>query len=47
MGNEITEKDAVSFNIEDVDCFDENNTLWFRLSDIAKILEVGKNAASM
>ncbi|WP_407432519.1 Bro-N domain-containing protein [Methanobrevibacter sp.] len=30
-----------------VDCFEENNNLWFRLSDIAKVLEVGRSTASM
>lgn len=38
--------DFQSFENGIVDCFEENNNLWFRLSDIAKVLEVGKNTAS-
>lgn len=42
--NEVVE--ATEFQVSSVDCFEENNTLWFRLSDIAKVLEVGKDTAS-
>lgn len=45
MEKEIIEKEQ--FSLASVDCFEENNTLWFRLSDIAKVLEVGRSAASM
>lgn len=38
--------DFQSFENGSVDCFEENNNLWFRLSDIAKVLEVGKDTAS-
>ena len=30
-----------------IDCFEEGNNLWFKLSDIAKVLEVGRSTASM
>ena len=39
--------ETTQFSLTSVDCFEEKSTLWFRLSDIAKILEVGKNTASM
>ena len=45
MKKEIVVKEQ--FSLASVDCFEENSTLWFRLSDIAKVLEVGRSAASM
>lgn len=41
------ENSDIRFQIGCVDCFEKGNELWFRLSDIAKVLEVGKNTASM
>ena len=38
---------GITFTSGCVDCFEKNDTLWFKLSDIAKVLEVGKNTASM
>lgn len=30
---------SILFNIGDVDCFEENNTLWFRIADVAKCID--------
>lgn len=38
--------DFQSFENGVVDCFEENNNLWFRLSDIAKVLEVDRGTAT-
>lgn len=38
--------DFQSFENGIVDCFEENNNLWFRLSDIGKVLEVSKSTIS-
>ena len=35
------------FENKSVDCFEKDNNVWFRLSDIAKVLEVGRSTASM
>ena len=38
--------DFQSFENGMVDCFEENNTLWFRLSDIAKVLNADRGTAT-
>lgn len=45
MSEELIE--VSEFTLSSVDCFEDNSTLWFRLSDIAKVLEVGRSTASM
>ena len=35
------------FENKSVDFFEKDNSVWFRLSDIAEVLEVGKNTSSM
>ena len=32
--------DEISFKLGDVDCFEDKNTIWFKLADIAKILDL-------
>ena len=38
---------SVSFDIDDLSCYETNNTIWFRLSDIGKMLEVGATTSTM
>ena len=36
--------DEISFKLGDVDCFEDKNTIWFKLADIAKILDLSDSA---
>lgn len=38
---------SVKFNLTDLSCYEKNNTFWFRLSDIGKMLEVGTTTSTM
>lgn len=41
------ENTGVVFNIDDVDVFEENNSIWFCLSDVGKLLELSDSAVRM
>lgn len=43
---ENTLVDSQCFEKNAIDCFEEGNNLWFKLSDIASLLEVDKATAS-
>jgi len=50
MNEEVEKVEVVSsqndFKLGDVDCFEKNDTIWFKMSDIAKLLELDKSATN-
>ncbi len=41
---EVTGTETFDFKLGDVDCFENNNTIWFKLADIAKLLDISESA---
>lgn len=37
----------ISFKLGDVDCFEDRNTIWFKLADIGKILELSDSSVRL
>ena len=43
--NEIVDsQNDFNFKLGDVDCFEENNTIWFKLADIGRLLELSDSS---